>query len=101
LAKEKYRNRRKFIQIKTAIHAVLIWTCMVSLLSFSQEETAKKSAAAIIEQSLDGMGIEASKAKFFLLKTQKDEYSFVEDEFITLGDRLLQSDRPKDAASVL
>lgn len=101
MAKENYRNRKKYIQINTVIHTVLILTCMVSLLSFAQEETAKKSAATIIEQALDDMGIEATKAKFFLLKAQKDAYSFVEDEFLTLSNRLLQADRYKEAASIL
>jgi hypothetical protein len=47
------------------------------------------------------MGMEAAKAKFVLLKAHKDEYSFVEHEFIDLGNRYLQEDRYKQAAAVL
>lgn len=70
---------------------------------FAQEEAAKEkeSAAAVIEQVLNEKGIDAAKAKFFLLRTKKEDYSFIEDEFTALGNKLLQAGRPQDAVAVL
>ncbi len=70
---------------------------------FAQEEAAKEkeSAASVIERVLDEKGIDAAKAKFFLLKTKKEAYSFVDAEFRALGNKLLQAGRLQNAVAVL
>jgi tetratricopeptide (TPR) repeat protein len=69
----------------------------------AQEEAAgeKESAAAVIEQVLEETGIDGARAKFFLLKTKKEDYSFIEAEFTALGNKLLQAGRPQEAVAVL
>jgi hypothetical protein len=69
----------------------------------AEEETPKQkeSAAAIIERVLDEKGVDAAKAEFSLLRAKKEDFSFVEAEFMGLGIKLLKKDRPRDAAVVL
>ena len=69
----------------------------------AQEEAAgeKESAVAVIEQVLNEKGIDGAKAKFFLLKTKKENYSFIEAEFTALGNKLIQAGRAQDAVAVL
>ncbi len=98
---EIHRNRHKYERMKTIFRITLLLICIFSLSLFAQEDPSKGSAATLIERTLDEKGIEAAKAKFFLLKIQNDTDSFVEKEFIALGNRLLQADRFKDAVCVL
>lgn len=86
----------------------MIGLCLVVLMAvfaalgvFAQQESIKESAAAVIEQVLEEIGIDGARAKFFLLKTKKEDYSFIEAEFTALGNKLLQAGRSHEAASIL
>jgi len=70
---------------------------------FAQEEGTeeKESAAAVIEQVMEETGIDGARAKFFLLKTKKEDYSFIESEFTALGNKLIQAERPREAVAAL
>ena len=83
------------------LHVTVLIAVFATLGVFAQEESTKESAAAVIEQVLNEKGIDAAKAKFFLLKTKKENYSFIEAEFTALGNKLLQAGRPQDAVAVL
>jgi hypothetical protein len=66
----------------------------------AQESSEKESAATVIERVLEEIGIEGAKAKFFLIKTQKESYVFREEEFRALGERFLKSGRPHVAVTI-
>ncbi len=85
------------------LHLAVLMAVVVALGIFAQEEAEKEkeSAAEVIEQVLNEKGIDAAKAKFFMLKTKKEDYSFIEAEFTALGNKLLQAGRPQDAVAVL
>jgi hypothetical protein len=68
---------------------------------YAQEKPEKESAVTVIERVLDEIGIDGAKAKFFLMKTQKETYTFKEAEFTALGDRLLKAGQSHEAASIL
>jgi hypothetical protein len=68
---------------------------------FAQEESTKESAAVVIEQVMEEIGVDGAMAKFFQLKTKKEDYSFIEAEFTALGNKLLQAGRPHEAVSAL
>ncbi len=60
----------------------------------------KESAAGLIGISLDESGIEGAKTLFERLLVRRDEYEFVEDEFVALGYRKLRGGRVTEAAEV-
>lgn len=97
------KTSKKHIRFTVVIHLVVMMAVTASIVIFAQEEAAgeKESAAAVIEQVLEETGIDGAKAKFFLLKTKKEDYSFNEDEFTALGNKLLQAERPREAVAVL
>lgn len=101
LANKMNKLSKKPIRLMIVFHLAVIMAVFASLGVFAQEESTKESAAALIEQVLEETGIDGAKAKFFLLKTKKEDYSFIEAEFTALGNKLLQAGRPHDAASVL
>lgn len=85
------------------LHLAVLMAVVAASGIFAQEEAVKEkeSAAAVIEQVLDEKGVDAAKAKFFLLRTKKEDYSFVEADFRALGSKLLQAGRLQDAVAVL
>lgn len=95
----KFRGKNSRFMV--LLHVSVLMTVFASSGLFAQEEPTKESAAALIEQTLDEAGIEAARAKFFLLKTQKESYAFEEAEFTALGNKLLKADRPREAVAVL
>jgi len=103
LANNIYKPSEKHIRLMIVLHLAVMMAVFVALGIFAQEEAAKEkeSAAAVIEQVLNEKGIDAAKAKFFLLKTKREDYSFIEAEFTALGNKLLQAGRPQDAVAVL
>jgi len=94
---------KKHIRLMTVLHLAVMMAVFVALGVFAQEEAAKEkeSAVTVIEQVLNERGVDAAKAKFFLLKTKKENYSFIEAEFTALGNKLLQAGRPQEAVAVL
>jgi len=94
---------KKHVRFTIVIHLAVMMAVTASFVIFAQEEAAgeKESAAAMIEQALEKTGIDGARAKFFLLKTKKEDYSFIEAEFTALGNKLIQAERPQDAVAVL
>ncbi len=94
---------KKHIRFTIVIHLVVMMAVAASFVIFAQEEAAreKASAAAVIEQVMEEIGIDGARAKFFLLKTKKEDYSFIEAEFTALGNKLIQAERPQEAVAVL
>ncbi|MDH5468147.1 MAG: tetratricopeptide repeat protein, partial [Candidatus Aminicenantes bacterium] len=94
---------KKHIRLMIVLCLAVLMAVFAALGVLAQEEAAKEkeSAAAVIEQVLNEKGIDAAKAKFFLLKTKKEDYSFIEAEFTALGNKLLQAGRPQDTVAVL
>jgi len=91
-------------------HQLMVGLCLAILMAvfaasgvFAQEEGTeeKESAAAVIEQVMEETGIDGARAKFFLLKTKKEDYSFIESEFTALGNKLIQAERPREAVAAL
>jgi tetratricopeptide (TPR) repeat protein len=103
LTNKMNKSSKKHIRFTIGLHLAVLMTVFASLGIFAQEEAAKEkeSAAAVIEQVLNEKGIDAAKAKFFLLKTKKEDYSFIEAEFTALGNKLLQAGNPREAVAVL
>jgi hypothetical protein len=95
------KSGKEHIRLMIGLCLAVLMVVFAALGIFAQEEPAKESAATLIEQMLNEKGIDAAKAKFFLLKTKKEDYSFIEAEFTALGNKLLQAGRPKDAVAVL
>jgi tetratricopeptide (TPR) repeat protein len=83
------------------LHLAVMMAVFAALGIFAQEESTKESAAAVIEQVMEEIGIDGARAKFFLLKTKKEDYSFIEAEFTSLGNKLLQAGHPHKAVAVL
>lgn len=96
---KKFREKNSRSMILLPMSVLMIVFASSGL--FAQEEPTKESAAAVIEQILDEAGIDAARAKFFLLKTQKESYAFEEAEFTALGNKLLRAGRPREAVAVL
>jgi len=94
---------KKHVRFTIVIHLAVMMAVTASFVIFAQEEGAgeKESAAAVIEQVLNEKGIDAARAKFFMLKIKKEDYSFIEAEFTALGNKLIQAGRPREAAAVL
>jgi tetratricopeptide (TPR) repeat protein len=97
------KSSKKHIRFTIVIHLAVIMAVTASFVIFAQEETAgeRESAAAVIEQVMEETGIDGARAKFFLLKTKKEAYSFIEAEFTALGNKLIQAGRPQEAIAVL
>jgi tetratricopeptide (TPR) repeat protein len=92
---------KKHIQLMIGLQLALLMAVFAMLGVFAQEESTKESAAAVIEQVMEEIGIDGARAKFFLLKTKKEDYSFIEAEFTALGNKLIQAGRLQDAVAVL
>jgi len=103
MANKVNKPSKKHIRFTIVIHLIVMMAVTASFVIFAQEEAArnKESAAAVIEQVMEETGIDGAKAKFFLLKTKKEDYSFVEAEFTALGNKLIQAERPQEAVAVL
>jgi len=103
LANNINKPSKKNSRIIIVLHLAVLMAVFSTLGIFAQEEAAeeKESATAVIEQVLNEKGIDAARAKFFLLKTKKEDYSFIEAEFTALGNKLIQAERPHEAVAVL
>jgi len=103
LAKTMNKPGKKHVRFTIVIHLAVMMAVTASFAIFAQEEGAgeKESAAAVIEQVLNEKGIDAARAKFFMLKIRKEDYSFIETEFTALGNKLIQAGRPREASAVL
>ena len=92
---------KKYIRLIIVFHLAVLTAVFATFVVFAQEETTKESAAAVIEQVLNETGIDAAKAKFFLLKTKQEHYSFIESEFTALGNKFLKAGLLREAIAVL
>jgi tetratricopeptide (TPR) repeat protein len=101
LANNINKLRKKQIRLMIVFHLAVLTAVFATFVVFAQEESTKESAAAVIEKVLNEKGIDAAKAKFFLLKTKKEYYSFIEAEFTALGNKFLKADRLREAIAVL
>jgi len=101
LANKMKKTSKKHIRLMIVLHLAVMMAVFAAFGVFAQEESTKESAAAVIEQVLNEKGIDAAMAKFFLLKTKKEDYSFIEAEFTAQGNKLLQAGRPREAVAVL
>ncbi|MBN1273944.1 MAG: hypothetical protein JXB26_16895 [Candidatus Aminicenantes bacterium] len=89
------------------IEIIFAFFCLAGVLSFTvlnldaRQEPARESAAVILKKALEETGIDGARATFFLLKTNRGQYSFVEREFLDLGNALIKDGRPQEAVSIL
>ena len=63
--------------------------------------TNKISAASLLEKALNESGMEAATVKFNEMCAQKERYSFLESEFLELGNKHKQEGRTKETIAVL
>ena len=75
LANNINKPSKKNSRIIIVLHLAVLMAVFSTLGIFAQEEAAeeKESATAVIEQVLNEKGIDAARAKFFLLKTKKED----------------------------
>lgn len=80
----------------------LLFLLIACVMAWAQQEQQDlMSAAAEVEKALKDIGIEAAKAKFEELASQREGILFDVDEFISLGRQLVQTGRPSDAVHIL
>ncbi|MGD8536463.1 MAG: tetratricopeptide repeat protein [Candidatus Aminicenantes bacterium] len=101
MANKVNKPSKKHIRLPIVIHLAVLMAVFAALGVFAQEESTKESAAVVIEQVMEEIGVDGAMAKFFQLKTKKEDYSFIEAEFTALGNKLLQAGRPHEAVSAL